>query len=243
MLIIPAVDIRGGNCVRLYQGKLEQETVYSRDPVFVANLWKAKGARRLHVADLDGAFTGVPQNLELTLRIAQECGIPIQAGGGFRDIKTIRKALKGGVDRVILGTVAVYNPDLVRQAVEELGSHIAVSIDVTDDKVAIAGWKDITVLHYEDLIARMTRLGVAELLFTDTRRDGTLAGPNVEAIQRFLSSVKVPVIASGGISSLDDIRALKNLEPSGLSGVIIGKALYTETVSLEEAIKIAEAQC
>lgn len=239
MLVIPAIDIRNGNCVRLYQGRAEQETVYSRDPVDMARIWVSHGAKRLHVADLDGAFQGKPANLHLVARMKQELKVPIQMGGGFRDLPSIEAAIKAGVDRVILGTAAVYNPELVATAVGEFGDAIAVSIDVSDDYVAVAGWKELSAVRFDDLAVRMRENGVEELLFTDTRKDGTLTGPNLSGIRLFLEAAELPVIVSGGISNLDDIIALKEYESRGLRGVVVGKALYDHKLTLEDAMRVS----
>ena len=241
MLILPAIDIRRGNCVRLYQGREDQETVYSHDPIAMGQLWKDKGAKILHVADLDGAFEGKPVNLPLVARMRKEVGLPIELGGGYRDMESIDRAHDAGIERVILGTVAVYNPDLVRDAVQKYGSFVSVSIDVTNDMVAVAGWKQVSEVRSDDLAKRMRELGVAELLFTDTRKDGTLSGPNVEKIGNFLKAAQLPVIISGGISSADDIRSLRPLEIQGLKGVVIGKALYDHRIKLEDALAAGAA--
>lgn len=238
MLVIPAIDIRHGQCVRLYQGKDDQVTVYSKNVMETAELWVSKGAKRLHIADLDGAFEGKPINLALASEIQKRLQVPVQIGGGYRTIESIRAALEAGVDRVILGTVAVYNPDLVQQAVEDYGSSVAVSIDVADDFVAVAGWREVSSIRFDDLVQRMQSLGVKELLFTDTRKDGTLSGPNLPAIKIFLSAANVPVIVSGGITTLEDVQTLKELESLGLKGIVIGKALYDKHIALDEAIRI-----
>jgi phosphoribosylformimino-5-aminoimidazole carboxamide ribotide isomerase len=241
MLIIPAIDIRNGNCVRLYQGRADQETIYSRDPVDMARAWISHGATYLHIADLDGAFHGKPVNLHFVSKMKQELKIPIQVGGGFRDLASIELALQAGVDKVIIGTAAVYNPELVYAAVKRFGKAIAVSIDVSDDYVAVAGWKELSAVRFDDLAIRMRDNGIKELLFTDTRKDGTLSGPNISGIQLFLKAAQVPVTVSGGISSLDDIHALKEFEPEGLQAVVVGKALYDHRIKLEDAIRVAQS--
>jgi phosphoribosylformimino-5-aminoimidazole carboxamide ribotide isomerase len=240
LLVIPAIDIRHGRCVRLYQGKDDQETVYGNDPVEMANVWVARGAAMLHIADLDGAFQGKPANLDKVARMKSATQAPIQIGGGFRSMESIDAAFKTGVDRVILGTAAVYNPELVTQAIDKYGKGIAVSIDVSEDFVAVSGWKEISAVKFEDLARRMIGLGVKTLLFTDTRKDGTLTGPNIGGIRAFLAAAEsVPVIVSGGISSMEDVAQLSELEPKGLSGVIIGKALYDRRLTLQDAMKAA----
>jgi phosphoribosylformimino-5-aminoimidazole carboxamide ribotide isomerase len=239
MLILPAIDLRRGKCVRLYQGRPDQETVYSDDPLSVAKLWRMKGAAMLHIADLDGAFAGKPINLPMVAHIRREVGIPIQLGGGFRDFESIERALSQGIDKIILGTVAVQSPDLVMQAVDEFGPAIAVSVDAADSFAAISGWKELSAVRFDVLAQRMREIGVQELVFTDTHKDGTLAGPNMDAIRLFLSVAQVPVTVSGGVSCLEDLTELKDFEPLGLKAVIIGKALYDLKIDLEAAIRVA----
>ena len=240
MLVIPAIDIRHGQCVRLYQGKADQETVYWKDPVEMASIWVSRGAKRIHIADLDGAFQGKPGNLDKLERMRKLIKVPIQIGGGIRSMESIHAAFKAGADRVILGTAAVYNPSLVSEALESYGDTIAVSIDVCEDFVAVSGWKEISTMKFDALAGRMTRLGVKSLLFTDTRKDGTMTGPNIDGIRLFLQAASgIPVTASGGISSIDDIVALRELEHLGLTSVIVGKALYDHRINLLEAMKVA----
>lgn len=249
MQIIPAIDIRKGQCVRLTQGKLEEETVYSKDPCFIANLWQAKGAKRLHVIDLDGAFTGVVQNLQIVKKIKKSITIPIQMGGGIRDLKTIRKVLSLGIDKVILGTAVICNPDLVKKSIFEFGERIIVSIDSNKGKVTIGGWKDITSQSALSLAKQMIQLGVSEIIFTDVSRDGTLKGPNMKAIKNMVQSLNlnsdnpnISIIISGGIADIEDVKKIKKMGALGVKGLIIGKALYTDKVKIEEAIKIAESE-
>lgn len=242
MLVIPAIDIRHGRCVRLFQGKEEQETIYWQDPVEMASIWEKRGAARLHIADLDGAFLGKPVNLDKLERMKKNVHIPIQIGGGYRSIEAIHAAFKAGADRVILGTAAVYNPALVSKALEHYGNAIAVSIDVSDDLVAVAGWKELSAIRYDTLAESMIVLGVKHLLFTDTRKDGTLSGPNFEGISLFLKATRgLPVTVSGGITTIDDLIQLRELEPQGLTAVVVGKALYDRKMTLEEATKVARS--
>ncbi|MFA5974971.1 MAG: 1-(5-phosphoribosyl)-5-[(5-phosphoribosylamino)methylideneamino]imidazole-4-carboxamide isomerase [Elusimicrobiota bacterium] len=239
MLVIPAIDIRRGRCVRLYQGKESEETIYWKDPVEMATIWESRGAKMLHVADLDGAFQGKPANLDKVERMKALVKIPIQLGGGIRDMAAIEAAIAAGADRVILGTVAVYNPALVKQAVERFGPAIAVSIDVAEDFVTVAGWKEISSIRFVDLAQRMKDLGVMRFLFTDTRKDGTLTGPNIAGIREFLAAATpVPVTVSGGISSVDDLVTLREYENQGLSAVVVGKALYDRKFTLQEALRV-----
>lgn len=239
MRVIPAIDIRRGQCVRLYQGREDQETTYWKDPLEMASTWKSRGAKMLHVADLDGAFQGHPVNLEMVVNMKKTTGLPVQVGGGYRDFASIKAAMEAGIDRVILGTAAVYDPDLVTSAIQAFKGGIAVSIDVSDDYVAVAGWKEVSAVRFDDLAKRMHDAGVEHLLFTDTRKDGTLSGPNVAGIKLFLKAANGPVIVSGGIATLDDVSTLRGLEGSGLAGIVIGKALYDKQISLEDAMRVA----
>ncbi|HAA90724.1 MAG: 1-(5-phosphoribosyl)-5-[(5-phosphoribosylamino)methylideneamino] imidazole-4-carboxamide isomerase [Thermoanaerobacterales bacterium 50_218] len=237
MLIIPAIDLRDGKCVRLTQGREDAETVYSADPVVVAEGWVARGARWLHVVDLDGAFTGKPCQLELVKKIVEAVSVPVQLGGGLRRLEDIEAALNCGVERVVLGTVAVSNPGLVREACYLFGGErIVVGLDVRGGFVAVKGWKEETAKSALEIAAEIREMGVERVVFTDTSRDGTLAGPNLAAIEEFARKSGLRVIASGGVSSLDDLLQLKALEPLGVEGVILGKALYEGKVELEEAL-------
>jgi len=236
MLIIPAIDIRNGQCVRLVQGKEHMETIYSKDPVEMAVHWFSKGARMLHIVDLDGAFKGMPVNLDLVSKMKSKLPIPLQLGGGIRNMESIEKALQAGVDRVILGTAAVYDTDLLKEAVGRFGEKIAVSIDMSNDYVAVSGWKEVSNVRFDDMAKRMQELGVKTLLFTDTSKDGMLSGPNITSIELFLKAAKVPVIVSGGISTVADVELLLPLESQGLSGVVIGKALYDRKIALEDLL-------
>ena len=238
MLIIPAIDLIEGRCVRLREGRLSSEEVYSKEPVAVAELWELKGAERLHIIDLDGAFEGKPQNLEVVKRIAKSIRTPTQFGGGVRSLKTIREALDCGVEYVILGTSAISKPEFVKKAVKKFGKRIMVSIDASNLKVRVRGWEGKTRKTAPILAKEMERLGVKNIIFTDIKRDGTLRGPNISQIKKMLKVVNTPLIVSGGISSLEDIKKLKPLEKKGLSGVIVGKALYTGRIDLEKALEI-----
>ncbi len=240
MYVIPAIDIRKGRCVRLVQGDLRDETVYSQEPVSVAKLWKLKGAKRLHVIDLDGAFSGKLANLDYVKEIIKATDLKVQVGGGIRDLKTIEKVLSIGVDFVILGTSAVQNKDFVKEAVKEYGKSIIAGIDAKKGMVAIKGWKQVTKVNAIDLAKEMVELGVAQIIFTDIQRDGMLEGPNFKSTKELARAVKVPVIASGGISGYKDIEHAKRLEKYGITSVIIGKALYTGKIDLKQAIKIAK---
>ncbi len=240
MYVIPAIDIRKGRAVRLVQGDLRDETVYSQEPVSVAKLWKLKGAKRLHVIDLDGAFSGKLSNLDYVKDIIKATDLKVQLGGGLRDIKTIDKVFKTGVTSVILGTSAVMNKDFVKEAVKEYGKAIIAGIDAKKGMVAIKGWKQVTKVDAIDLAKEMQDLGVGAIIFTDIQRDGMMEGPNFKSTKELAQKVDIPVIISGGISGYKDIEHAKKLEKYGISSVIVGKALYTGKVDLKVAIKIAK---
>jgi phosphoribosylformimino-5-aminoimidazole carboxamide ribotide isomerase len=240
MEIIPAIDIRKGCCVRLVQGDLRDETVYSQEPVSVAKLWKIKGAKRLHVIDLDGAFTGKLTSLSYVKDIVKATGLSVQLGGGIRDLKTIEKAFAAGVDRVILGTTVVQNKEFVKEAVKEHGKSILAGIDAKKGLVAIKGWKTVTKVQAVELAKEMAELGVGALIFTDIQRDGMLEGPNFQSTKEIAKAVDIPVIASGGVGRYKDLDHLKRLERYGVSSVIIGKALYSGAIDLKQAIKLAK---
>lgn len=242
MLIIPAIDLRAGKCVRLVEGRLDRETIYSDNPMAVARIWEGNGARLLHVVDLDGAFAGSPKNLETISSIIEAISIPVQVGGGIRDIPTIERLLQMGVSRVILGTVAIRNPELVKEACDRFGERIVVGIDARDGKVAIEGWGLTAEKDALELVNEVSKVGIKRVIFTDISRDGTLKGPNLEAIKKLVTSAEVKVIASGGVSTIDDIKALNELKHLGVEGVIVGKALYAGTVDFEEALAIVNQE-
>jgi len=241
MLIIPAIDLREGKCVRLVEGRLDRETVYSDDPVAVARLWEDQGARRLHVVDLDGAFSGSPKNMEIIRGILTAVSIPVQVGGGIRDMAVIEELLNLGVSRVILGTAAIINPGLVAEACRRYDEAVVVGIDARNGKVAIEGWGVTAEKNTLELAAEMKAVGVKRVVFTDIWRDGTLQGPNLAAIEEVARATGMKIIASGGVSTLEDLRALKMLEPLGVEGVIMGKSLYAGTVSIRDALAVADA--
>lgn len=239
MEVIPAVDIRNGKCVRLLQGRFDQETVFADDPVETAVHWESFGARRLHVVDLDGAKTGQPQNLDMIARITSALKIPIQVGGGIRTIETARQVIGLGVDRVVIGTSAVLDRDFARTMFEEFGEQVALGLDAHDGFVATHGWQETSELRATDFAQEMERLGARRIIHTDISRDGMLGGVNLAAMEAMARAVSIPVIASGGVTNIEDIRNLKRLEPLGIEGVIVGKALYTGSLDLREAIEAA----
>ena len=237
MLIIPAIDLKGGKCVRLWQGKEDEETVYSEDPLAVAKMWVKRGAQRLHVVDLDGAFRGKPVHLEIVEEIAREVDVPIEFGGGIREKAILDDVFTRGVDYAILGTRAL-SFIFVKAACLKFEDKIIISIDTRQDKVLAQGWKKESSLKAEGLVKGLVGLGVKTIIFTDITRDGTLRGVNIKLIQEFLESANAKVIIAGGVSSLADIRELTQLGGRGPAGVIIGKALYDGRVKLEEALAI-----
>ncbi len=242
MEIIPAVDIRGGQCVRLYKGKFDQETVYHQEPAAMAAKWRDKGAAWLHVVDLDGAKTGRPVNREAVRTIAAEIDIPFEIGGGIRDLEGIRAYLDLGASRIILGTAAVENPDLLKQACLEFPGRIALGIDAKEGYVAVAGWQETRPVTAVELALQLSVCNPAVIIYTDISRDGTHKGVNVEATAELCRAVDIPIIAAGGVSTLDHIRTLLPLAGSGLAGVITGTALYAGTMNLEEALDLAREQ-
>ena len=236
MLIIPAIDLHRGKCVRLRRGERDQETIYSHDPAAVARNWQEAGAMRLHVVDLDGAFEGKPVNSSTISAIASAVDIPVQLGGGIRDRITAEKAFGLGVSRIILGTAAVEQPDLLKELVSLYGSRVLVGIDARNGVAAIRGWVEGSTRRAVDLAQEMEQYGVSEIIYTDISRDGMLEGPNMEAMHEMARSLNIPVIASGGVSSLEDLLRLQTLEELGISGVIVGQALYSGCIELESAI-------
>ncbi|NJM68751.1 MAG: 1-(5-phosphoribosyl)-5-[(5-phosphoribosylamino)methylideneamino]imidazole-4-carboxamide isomerase [Scytonema sp. RU_4_4] len=237
MEVIPAIDLLEGCCVRLYQGDYEQSQVFSENPVEVAQLWVEQGATRLHVVDLDGAKTGELVNLPAIEAIAQAVSVPIQIGGGVRDRSRVQQLLNIGVQRVILGTVAVEQPQLVQQLCQEFPEQIVIGIDARNGMVATRGWQETSEVFATQLAVQMQELGAAAIIYTDIHRDGTLSGPNIEALRSLAATISIPIIASGGVSSVTDLLSLLALEPQGVTSVIVGRALYTGDVSLKEALR------
>ena len=235
--VIPAIDLRGGRCVRLYQGDFAKETVFSNDPVGVARRWEAAGAPRIHVVDLDGAASGRPVNTSIVEAIAGAVSIPIQVGGGLRTIEAIELLLARGAQRVVLGTSAAEDPALVGLAAQRFGEAIVVGVDARDGLVATHGWVKAQAISAVDLIKRMEALDVRRFVYTDIARDGALTGPAVDSIGDLLASTGAAIIASGGVSSLADLEQLAGL---GIEGAIVGRAVYTGDVDLRRAVAMAE---
>jgi len=234
--IIPAIDLRNGKCVRLFQGDYAQETIYNTDPLEVALRWQSAGAQRIHIIDLDGAAAGEVVNFKVIETIANAVLVPTQLGGGIRTLESITRVLKAGVERLILGTIAVENPELVKAACAKYADSIIVSIDARDGQVATRGWLKGTSISAIQLARDMAKLGVKRFIYTDITRDGTLSGPNYGSIRQLIEAIRMPVIAAGGVSSLENLRELKRI---GVEGAIIGKALYTGDIDLRQAVAIA----
>jgi phosphoribosylformimino-5-aminoimidazole carboxamide ribotide isomerase len=232
MEILPAIDLRGGKCVRLLQGDYDRETVFSDDPPAMARHWESLGAPRLHVVDLDGAKEGAPRNLDVVRDICSAVSIPVQLGGGMRDVAIARQALDAGVDRVIVGTAAL-DPDAAGEFVRALGDRVVAGIDARDGFVAVRGWLDTTEIRAIDLAKKLVALGMRWIVFTDIQSDGMLEGTNIPALKEMVESVAASVIASGGITTIDDLRAARD---AGAAGAIVGRALYTGSLDLKEAL-------
>ena len=237
MEVIPAIDLLDGKCVRLYQGDYNQASIFNNNPVEVARQWASEGATRLHVVDLDGAKEGRSVNLAVIEAIAKAIDIPVQVGGGLRDRAGVATLLNTGVKRAILGTVAVEKPELVTELCQEFPQQIVVGIDARNGMVATRGWLETSEVAATDLAQRMAQQGAAAIIYTDIHRDGTLSGPNMPALRELAESIEIPVIASGGVSSLTDLLSLLSLESIGVTGVIVGRAIYTGDVSLKEAVR------
>ena len=240
MIIYPAIDIRGGRCVRLTEGRFDAETVFADDPAEMALKWAGMGAEFLHFVDLDGALAGEGKNVPVIERILQSVNIPVQLGGGIRNLETIEKLLALGVTRLILGSAAVNNPQLVEEACKKYPGHIAVGIDAKNGEVAIEGWGKGSGVAATELAKKMAAYGVETIIYTDISRDGMLSGVNVEATAALARACGVPIIASGGVASLEDIRRVKAVEADGVQGCIIGKAIYTGAVDLKAALALAK---
>lgn len=237
MDVIPAIDLLGGQCVRLYQGDYEQSQVFDANPVDVAKKWADQGASLLHLVDLDGAKTGSPVNQSVIADIINAINIPVQVGGGLRDRQRVADTLVLGVKRVVLGTVAVENPTMITQICQEFPGQILVGIDARNGKVATRGWLETSDVDAVELAQQMAENGASAIIYTDIHRDGTLQGPNKQALRHIAEATPIPIIASGGVSSIRDLLGLLALEPVGVRGAIVGKALYTGAISLKKAIQ------
>ena len=236
MEVIPAIDIRGGKCVRLYEGDYARETIFDDDPIRVAVRWAALGARRIHIVDLDGARDGKQANAEIVQRIVQTVDCAVQTGGGIRDIETLRAALDSGVNHVLIGTAAVKDPAMLREAVALARDRLIVSVDARDGFVRLEGWTEETDLQALAWIGQLATMGVERVVYTDISRDGTLEGPNFPMYEQIVAETSVDVIAAGGVTTVDDVRRLARC---GIGAAIIGRALYTGDIKLTEAIAAA----
>lgn len=238
MLIIPAIDLKDGKCVRLSQGRMDQVTLYSDNPAEVARKWEGMGAELIHLVDLDGASAGRPVNTKAIRKIIDSVEIPLQLGGGIRDQKTAEEYFSLGIGRIVLGTAACEQPELIAEACRRYPGKILVSIDAREGKVAIKGWEEITDREVIGQARRLEELKVAAIIYTDIKRDGMMSGPNLEETRKLAESLKTPIIAAGGISCLEDIRNLMELEQYGVEGVITGKALYSGKLDFREALEL-----
>lgn len=237
MRIYPAIDIIDGACVRLVQGDYSQKTKFADDPCEIAVRWQNEGGEFIHIVDLDGARNGEMPNFDLIVRIADKLNIPIEVGGGVRNMECVEKYLDNGVNRVIIGTSALSNPDFVKEAVSKYGERIVVGIDAKDGMVAVNGWEEVSTTSAIELAKQMEKIGVKTIIYTDIATDGMLKGPNVQAMEEMTEAVSIDVVASGGVSSAEDIARLKD---TGVEGAIVGKALYTDVLCLKDAINAAE---
>ncbi|MGM0452205.1 MAG: 1-(5-phosphoribosyl)-5-[(5-phosphoribosylamino)methylideneamino]imidazole-4-carboxamide isomerase [Thermodesulfobacteriota bacterium] len=242
MIVIPAIDIKAGRCVRLLQGRMDAETVFSDDPAAMAERWESRGAGLIHVVDLDGAIEKQPRNLAAIRNIVDRVRIPVQVGGGIRDMDTIGMYLEHGVSRVVIGSEAVNNPELVEAACRKWSERIVVGIDARNGWVAIEGWTKTTTVSAVALGKQFESSGVAAINFTDIERDGMRSGPNIEAIREFARSINTPVVASGGVSAIEDIHRLAPLETDGVVGVITGRALYDGSLDLRQAVSYLQGR-
>ena len=240
MIVIPAIDLKEGRCVRLEQGLMERDTVFNDNPAAQALEWQRQGAELLHIVDLDGAFAGEPKNRTAIEAIVGAISIPTQLGGGIRDLATVEAYLALGLSRVILGTAAQRNPELVKEACSKFPGRIVVGIDAKDGMVAVQGWAEVTGVTAVELAKKFEGYGVAAIIYTDIARDGMLQGPNLESTRALAEAVSIPVIASGGVSTLKDIENLMAIEQYGVTGVITGKAVYTGAIRLAEAIQLTK---
>jgi phosphoribosylformimino-5-aminoimidazole carboxamide ribotide isomerase len=240
MIIIPAIDLKNGQAVRLSQGRMEDATIYSGDPVEVARRWEEAGARRLHIVDLDGAVSGRPRNRELVKRICSAVSMQVELGGGLRDIETVEEYLAAGVTYAILGTAAVRDPSFRDACCRKHPGSIIIGIDASNGMVAVQGWTESTPLSAVELALQLDAQAVAAVVYTDISRDGMLTGPNIAETAKLAAAISIPVIASGGMSRIDDVKNLLHVESSGIMGVIIGRALYTGGIDLSEALALTK---
>jgi len=239
MQIIPAIDIKEGRCVRLRQGNFNKETVFSDDPLAVAEQWLEQGAKRIHLVDLDGALKGAPMNKEIIERIVKLCeSIPVQVGGGIRDLETLSSYLDSGVSYIIIGTKAINSPEFIEKACKKFHDRIIVGLDSINNKLALNGWSTNSELDLFEVAIRLEKLGVSSIIFTDISKDGMLEGPNIKEISKLARKLTIPVIASGGVKNTDDIKALAEISHLGVPAVIVGRAIYEGTLNLKSANEV-----
>ncbi|MBM4277211.1 MAG: 1-(5-phosphoribosyl)-5-[(5-phosphoribosylamino)methylideneamino]imidazole-4-carboxamide isomerase [Deltaproteobacteria bacterium] len=240
MIIIPAIDLKDGKCVRLSQGRMDQETIYSENPIEMAKHWESKGAERLHIVDLNGAVTGKPFHSSLIKEMIHSVSIPVEVGGGIRNLETIEDYLSSGASWVILGTAALKNRSLLKESCQLFPKKVILGIDAKEGKVAVEGWKEEASIEAIDLVKEFEGVGLSAIIFTDIERDGMSTGLNLESTRSLSRSTSIPVIASGGVSRIEDIVKLMEMESDGIIGVITGRALYNGSLDLEEAIRLAK---
>lgn len=242
MLIIPAIDLKDGKCVRLRQGRMEDDTVFDDDPVAVAVRWLEQGARRIHLVDLDGAFAGIPKNAEVVKQICAACkGVPVQIGGGIRSTDTAQAYMDAGIEYLIIGTLAVKQPEFVDQLCGDFPGHVIVGLDANDGFVATDGWAEASTVTAVSLAQRFENVGVSAIVYTDISRDGMMQGVNTEQTAALADAVTIPIIASGGVSTIADIESLGKERARGIEGAIVGRALYEGTINLAEAQQLADS--
>lgn len=242
MRLYPAIDLRKGHCVRLVRGDVRDETIYSKEPVSMAKLWQLKGARFLHVVDLDGALTGEPKNLKFVFEMAKTLRIPVQFGGGVRDYPTLKRILDRGVRRVILGTSVIKDEKFLGKALEKFGKRVVIGLDGRDGYAAVKGWKEQSKRKVVEVALEMEEMGAKTVIYTDIKRDGMLTGPNVKACKELAQATGLDIIASGGVGTLRDIANIRAIEKYGVSGAIVGKAIYSGAMDLKEALKVAKGE-
>jgi len=240
--IIPAIDLKSGYCVRLEQGEMNRETIFSVHPAEVARHWESLGSRMLHIVDLEGAVTGKPKNQDAIYQILRSITIPVQLGGGIRNLKTIEHYLSLGVKQVVLGTIAYQQPSLIKEACQRFPHQIVVSIDARNGRIAIKGWKETIAETAMDMIKVLEDKGVEAIVFTDIKRDGMMSGPNIKSIKEMAEATHIPLIASGGVTTLEHIKELVELEDCGVKGIIIGRALYEGSIDLGKALALASSR-
>ena len=240
MIIIPAVDIKDGQCVRLRQGIASDKTIFSDEPEEMAKKWYELGAERLHIIDLDGAFLGRPKNLNIIERIVKEIPIPVEVGGGIRDIESIRRYMEIGVQYVIIGTAAIDTPEILKEACEIYPGRIILGIDAKDGQVAVEGWTKGSEVAPLEIVQRFEKYSIASIIYTDIKRDGMKTGPNIKAVEELAKSTRIPVIASGGVGSIEDIKGILPLSKYGVEGIIVGRALYDGDIDLKEALRLTK---